>query len=176
MSSRRLLLLVAVVAALAAGGTTIALAVGGGPVPPSKPLAVAVHDALAAPAPAGLTARIEFTNHLIDSSMVQSGNPLLDGATGRLWVAPGHHMRLELQSDRGDTQLVADGTTAWLYDASSDTVFRTDLRQNRDAKSHAADQDAGTPALAEIERAIARLSEHVDVSGAQPSDVAGRAA
>jgi hypothetical protein len=50
ISTRRLGVLLAAIAAAVAGGTAIALAAGGsGPVPPAKPLDVAVHDALAAP-------------------------------------------------------------------------------------------------------------------------------
>jgi hypothetical protein len=81
----RLVALLLAVAAIAAGGTAIALgAVGGGPVPPAKPLARAVHDAIAAPEVNGITARITFTNKLIDSSSLEGGGPLLKGAKGRL--------------------------------------------------------------------------------------------
>jgi hypothetical protein len=81
----RLVALLFAVAAIAAGGTAIDLgAVGGGPVPPAKPLARAVHDAIAAPEVNGITARITFTNKLIDSSSLEGGGPLLKGAKGRL--------------------------------------------------------------------------------------------
>ncbi len=178
ISTRRLLALIAGVVALVAGGTTIALAGGSGPVPPGKPLADAVHDALTGSEPAGITARIEFTNHLIDSSAVQSGNPLLDGATGRLWLGSGHRLRLELQGSRGDTQLVVDGRTASLYDAASNAVYRADLPQGSD-QGAADQQPADThapPALADIQRGIDRLMGHAGVSGAQPGDVGGRPA
>src|SRR4051794_41236732 len=111
-------------AAIVAGGTAIALgAAGGGPVPPAKPLAVAVHDAAAAPEVAGITAKITFTNKLIDSSSLEGGGPLLKGATGRLWLGDGGKLRLELQSDNRDAQIVSDGATAWAYDAGSPTGY-----------------------------------------------------
>ncbi|HEY7953316.1 MAG TPA: hypothetical protein VID70_10025, partial [Solirubrobacteraceae bacterium] len=62
----RLLLLCGLVVAIGIGITAIALAVGGGPTPPPKPLPEAVHDALAAPAVQGVSARIQFTNHLVE--------------------------------------------------------------------------------------------------------------
>ncbi|MEA2429552.1 MAG: hypothetical protein QOI19_25, partial [Thermoleophilaceae bacterium] len=65
LSTRRLLALCLSAIAVAAGGTAIALAGGSGPVPPQKPLARAVHDGLTAPQVQGITARVEFTNHLI---------------------------------------------------------------------------------------------------------------
>ena len=91
----RLVALLVAAAAIVAGGTAIALgAAGGGPVPPAKPLAVAVHDAAAAPEVAGITAKITFTNKLIDSSSLEGGGPLLKGATGRLWLGDGGKLRL----------------------------------------------------------------------------------
>ena len=50
LPTRRLLALLAAVVVIVAGGTAIALGAvgGGGPVPPAKPLASAVHDAVAA--------------------------------------------------------------------------------------------------------------------------------
>ncbi len=54
----RLLLLCGVLVAVGAGATALATALGVGPTPPPKPLADAVHDALTAPAPDGVSARI----------------------------------------------------------------------------------------------------------------------
>src|SRR6476659_4198475 len=111
LPTSRLIALLVAVAAVIAGGTAIATgAVGGGPVPPAKPLANAVHAAVTAPEVNGITAKITFTNKLIDSSSLQGGGPILKGATGRLWLGDGHKLRLELQSDNGDAQIVSDGT------------------------------------------------------------------
>src|SRR5947208_7348184 len=87
ISTRRLLALCLSALAIAAGGTAIAIAAGGsGATPPQKPLARAVHDGLTAPTVQGITARVKFTNHLIDSSGIHGANPLLTGADGRLWL------------------------------------------------------------------------------------------
>ena len=177
LSTRSLVALVAAVAALAAGGAAIAVAAGGGggPVPPPKPLAQAIHDALAAPPVEGITARIEFTNRLFPSGSLlgSAGSALMSGASGRLWLTNDGRGRLELQSDAGDVQVVWNGTAVTVYDASSNTVYRATLpaKQGQETETqHAA------PAVADIESFLSKLAEHADVSAAQPTDVAGQAA
>ncbi len=129
----RLLLLCGVVVAVGIGATALALAVGTGPTPPPKPLADAVHDALSAPKVDGVSARIQFTNHLLEGANLANGggeagqissSPLLTGASGRLWIGSNGQARLELQSEQGDTQILWDGKTAELYDASTNTLYR----------------------------------------------------
>ncbi|MEA2135819.1 MAG: hypothetical protein QOC68_3728 [Solirubrobacteraceae bacterium] len=171
----RLIALLVAVAAIAAGGTAIALgAVGGGPVPPAKPLARAVHDAAAAPDVNGITARITFTNKLIDSSSLQGGGPLLKGAKGRLWLGDGKKLRLELQTDNGDAQIVSDGVNAWVYDSGSHTVYRGKLPQ--DKQPAAGKTDGKIPTLAEVQKSISELAKTADLSRATPGNVAGRPA
>lgn len=170
----RLVALLVAVAAIAAGGTAIALgAVGGGPAPPAKPLARAVHEAITAPDVNGITARITFTNKLIDSSSLEGGGPLLKGAKGRLWLGDGHKLRLELQTDNGDAQIVSDGTSAWVYDPSSNTVYQAKLPQDKSSGDATKDK---APTLAEIQKSIDELMQSADLSGANPSNVAGRPA
>src|SRR5262249_22027543 len=140
---------------LAAGGAAIAVAArGGGPTPPPKPLAQAIHDALAAPEPAGITARIAFTNHLFPSGAVlgQGGSALLSGADGRLWMTNDGRGRLELQSDAGDVQVVWNPTKVTIYDASSNTVYTLTPPTPEAAKSAAA------PTLAHISDLLSRLA------------------
>src|SRR4051812_20981163 len=169
-----LLALITAVVVVIAGGAAIALAAtGGGPVPPAKPLARAVHDAVTAPEVDGITAKISFTNNLIDSAGLEGGGPLLTGATGRLWLGDGHRLRLELQSDKGDAQIVSDGTTAWVYDSGSHTVYRAKLPREKAAKRAGHDTP---PSVAEIRRRIGELARTADLSRARPSDVAGRPA
>jgi outer membrane lipoprotein-sorting protein len=172
----RLLALLAAVVVIAAGGTAIALGAvgGGGPVPPAKPLVRAVHDAVTAPDVNGITARITFTNKLIDSSSLEGGGPLLKGAKGRLWLGDGHKLRLELQTDNGDAQIVSDGVDAWVYDSGSHTVYRGKLPQEQ--QKHAAKADEKPPTLAEVQQRLAELAKTADLSGATPGNVAGRPA
>jgi outer membrane lipoprotein-sorting protein len=174
--TRRLLALCGVVAAILAGGAAaIALAAGGsGPTPPAKPLALAVHDALAAPPVDGVTARITFTNHLIDAASLQGSNPILSGAKGRLW-ASGDKLRLELQASdagggAGDAQVLVDGDKLSVIEPSSNTVYRATLPHDQQTKQEA------VPSLARVQDLLSHLAEHATLSGAQPSDVAGRPA
>jgi outer membrane lipoprotein-sorting protein len=179
LPTSRLIALIAAVLALLGGGTAIAVAAlgGGGPVPPAKPLAQALHDAAAGPAVAGVTARITFTNHLIDSSSLPGGgaNPLLSGATGRLWAAADGRLRLELQSDSGDAQVLSDGKTLTIFDGTSNSVYKITLPQDRGGAKDD-NKTSGPPSVAKIQDFLNRVAESADLSGAKPSDVAGRAA
>ncbi len=178
ISTRRLLAICAVTVAAAIGVTAAAMAMtGGGPKPQPKPLANAVHDALSAPAVPGVSARIEFTNHLVDASSIQGTDPLLAGAGGRLWVSPdgGGKLRLELQSEAGgggDTQVLVSENHFQIYDGGSETVYEGTLPEEdgKDSGSH----EHGVPPLGQIEAKIGEVEEHAELSGATPSDVAGQ--
>ena len=170
MSTHRLLALIAGTVLAIIGGTAIALAAtGGGPVPRPKPLDTAVHDALAGRDPGGLTARVQLTNHLLGSAGIEGTTPLLNGASGRLWLTKGH-LRLELQSEQGDSQVVVDKDSFWVYDVSSNTVYRGQL------DAHAKVGRQRTPSLTDVRDAIAEVGHHAALSGARPTDVAGQPA
>ena len=120
---------------VAAGGTAIAIAAAGnGPVPPPASLAAAIHQALGARPANGVSAQVSFTNNLVDSSLVQSSDPLITGASGRLWASEGH-LRLELQSDNGDAQIVVDNGSFWIYDPTSNTVYEGSLAGERQQRA-----------------------------------------
>ncbi len=183
----RLLLACALVVALGAGAAAIAAALGTGPTPPPKPLANAVHDALAAPPPAGVSARIQLTNHLVEGASLasQSGDggpsktsPLLAGASGRLWIGSTGKLRLELQSASGDTQVYYDGQTVSVYDSSSNSLYRMQLPPGSgvDTRTPGAAAEHKLPTVEEIQKTITDLMGHANLSGATPSDVAGRPA
>jgi outer membrane lipoprotein-sorting protein len=133
----RLLLLCGVLVGVGVSATALATALGTGPTPPPKPLADAIHDALTAGAGGnqiqGVSAQIQLTNHLLEGANLASGDgeasqltssPLLSGASGRLWVSKDGHARLELQSEKGDTQIYYDGHTVSIYDAATNTLYR----------------------------------------------------
>lgn len=173
LSTRGLVALAAVVALLAVGGTAIAMATGGsGPVPASKPLPSAIHEGLAASRPAGITARIRFTNGLFPNGALlgQVGSALMSGASGRLWMRDDGRGRLELQSNAGDVQIVWKQGQATVYDASSNTVYRIALPAGQPQARHAA------PGVAGIGAFLAQLTKHANVSSAKPSNVGGRPA
>jgi outer membrane lipoprotein-sorting protein len=174
--TRRLVAVCVALVAVAATGTTIALAAGGGgPVPPAKPLPEAIHGALAAPSVSGVRADITFTNHLVDAASLPGSDPLLAGAHGRLWIGSDHLVRLELQSDQGDAQVVSDGKTVSVYDASQHTVYRAKVPAKADGSSTAAKAEA-PPSMAQIESKLAEITQHATLSGADPTNVAGQPA
>jgi len=176
ISTRRLLagLLGVVVAGLASTAIAIAAA-GTGPVPPPASLADAIHTAMQGKSVAGVSANITFTNNLFASSSIESSDPLLTGASGRLWASDGH-LRLELQSDNGDAQLVVNKTSYWIYDPSSQTVYEGTLPQQQDSTSSSSSSSETLPTVAQIQQSLDRLGTHVGVSGATPTDVGGQPA
>ncbi|MFI4985679.1 MAG: outer membrane lipoprotein carrier protein LolA [Solirubrobacterales bacterium] len=192
LSLSRLLLLCGVVVAVGVSATALASAVGSGPTPPLKPLALAVHDALRSPSVEGLSATVKLTDHLLEGANLASGDgeasqlsssPLLSGASGRLWIAKDGRVRLELQSEKGDTQILYDGHTVSLYDGSTNTLYRYTIPAHAGGASAADGSGGGTaadhhepPTVAKIEEAISHLQRHANVSGATPTDVAGQAA
>lgn len=199
----RLLLLCGVVVTVGIGATALAMALGAGPTPPPKPLADAVHAALTAPKVSGVSARIQLTDHLLEgANLASSGgaagklasDPLITGASGRLWIGSEGHARLELQSEEGDTQILYDGHSLSLYNAATNTLYRYTPPAGSSGDSSgsgwapggagSSGQGANTsgavqgqvPSVAEIEEAITHAGKHLDVSGATPADVAGQAA
>jgi outer membrane lipoprotein-sorting protein len=180
----RLLLLCGLVVVVGVSATALALALGSGPKPPAKPLAQAVHDALAAPQVEGVSASITLTNHLLEGASLASGSaqggelassPLLSGASGRLWIAKDGRARLELQAEKGDTQVIYDGHTISLYDAASNTLYRYTPPASKQGETPV-HHSGEVPTVAKIEEAISNLERHATLSEATPSDVAGQPA
>jgi len=178
----RLLLLCGLVVAIGVSATALASAVGSGPTPPPKALPQAVHDALAAPPVEGVTASVKLSNHLLEGSNLASGSgeasqlsasPLLSGGSGRLWIAKNGRVRMELQAEKGDTQVLYDGHTLTVYDASSNTLYRYKVPASEGGKP-SGHETHEVPSVAKIEEAISELTKNATVSGAAPTDVAGQ--
>jgi outer membrane lipoprotein-sorting protein len=181
----RLLLLCVLVVAIGVSATAIAFAVSSGPTPPPKPLAQAIHDALGGGQLEGASANITLTDNLLEGASLASGghsgeltsNPLVTGGSGRLWVAKDGRVRLELQSQQGDTQILYDGHTISIYDAATNTEYRYTPKDEGSSSSTTPDSGSHeVPSVAKIEEAIAHLSKHADVSGATATDVGGQPA
>jgi len=193
VSLTRLLVGCAVTVVSGAFLAAIALALGGGPTPPQKPLARAIHDALSGPAIEGFSAEVTLTDHLLDGAQLASGSgggggggggegglassPLLNGGSGRLWVSADGRLRLELQAEKGDTQVLYDGSTLRVYDASTNTLYRLKLPARESPAGGAQPHDAHQPpSVGQIEEGIAKLERRHVVSGATPTDVGGQPA
>ena len=182
LSTRSLVVFAVGVLALAGGGAALAVAAGGGgPTPPPKALDQAIHDALSAGAPDGVTAQITFTNNLFPSGALlgQTGSALMTGASGRLWLTNDGRGRVELQSSAGDVQIVWNTKTITVYDASSNTVYRADLPAAKTGPSDptgSAPETKAPPALAEIDKLLTSIGVHAALSMAQPTNVGGQPA
>jgi len=175
LSTARLLVLLAAVVGVVAGGTAIAVAATGGTgtPPPPQPLASAIHDALTAPTPDGVTASVQFTNNLFPSGALTGvSSPLLAGASGRLWVTNDGRGRIELQSDSGDVQVVWSKTQLSVYDASSNTAYELALPAEPSTPS----QQGSPPSVDQIGTFLARLADYATVSDAVPGVIAGQGA
>jgi outer membrane lipoprotein-sorting protein len=159
------LVLLAAVASAALGG-------GGAP-PPAKPLDQAIHDSLTGPKLDGVTAHVDFTSHLFDGATTDTSSALLKGGSGRLWAAPGK-LRLELQSDNGDAQIVVADGKGFVYDGPSGTAY-TFAAGGGDTQRHQA-SDGAVPTLAQIQKKIANAEQHVSIAGPQPEVVGGQPA
>jgi outer membrane lipoprotein-sorting protein len=170
-----MVLLAAVGVALVAGVAIALAASNGGSPPPPEPLATALHDAATAPAPAGITATVKFTNNLLPTSALpgQAGvSALLTGASGRLWLTNDGRGRLELQSDAGDVQVVWNDKTLTVYDASSNTVYKLALP----AHSGSTTGTHAPPTIDQIAKALADAGAYWAIGAAVPTTVGGQPA
>ena len=127
------------------------------------------------PAVDGVTARITLHEpaHRLRRAC-RARDPLLSGATGRLWAGAGGRLRLELQSDSGDAQIVSDGKTVTVYDADAEHGLpRARCPPTRTGAGRPGRRRRRSPT---IQDELAELAEHWPTSPARtPSDVAGRA-
>ena len=97
--------------------------------PPPTTLQELTLRELSGPGPAGVTARFRYVDSLVpttnlvpDATSGGSPLPLVSGAEGRLWYANGR-LRMEFQTDQGDTQLLLTGNRALVYDAADGTAY-----------------------------------------------------
>ncbi|MBV8397033.1 MAG: hypothetical protein JO064_12355 [Actinobacteria bacterium] len=175
LPTRRLLLLLGV--SVVVLGTVAAIAVGAirdaGSPPAPQPLANAIHDAVTATKPDGITARVHFTNNLLPTGALTGnvGSALLSGADGRLWITNDGRGRIELQSDAGDVQIVWSPTELSVYDASSNTDYTLALPHDSSGTTQPA-----APTVPTIDDFLTKLAQHVGLSDAVPGVVAGQGA
>jgi outer membrane lipoprotein-sorting protein len=187
----RLLLVCAIAIGIGISATALASAVGSSAKPRAKPLAEAVHDALSGAGGnsiQGVSANITLTNHLLEGANLASGNgqagglassPLVKGASGRLWIAKDGHVRLELQAEKGDTEIYYDGKSVTMYDTASNTLYRytlpADTQKDTSTQPDTSTHPHEIPSVTKIEEAISHLKKNANVE-ATPADVAGQPA
>jgi outer membrane lipoprotein-sorting protein len=177
-TGRLLATIVGLIVAIGAGTAIAVAATTSTPVPKAEPLADAAHGALSASPVKGISARITFTNGLISSDDFTGGDsdPILQGATGRLWLGD-NRLRLELQGANGDAQVIVNGRSFMVSDPASSTVYEGTLPADMSSSSSQSSTDQGVPSIAEIQSDITKLMQRVTLAGANtadPGDVAGR--
>lgn len=156
--------------------TAFAVTRSGAPTPPKRSLAAAVHVALSGRPVAGVSAQFAIDEHLLSGSSSAISVSPLAGATGSVW-AGGGRVRVEIHSQRGTTEIAYDGHQVTLYDPSHHVAYvlpiaRPEARPGGEAK---ADHPA-VPTIVAIDRALGRLGRQAVLSGAIPSNIAGREA
>ena len=152
--------------------TAMALTASHGKVPPSKPLAVALHDAATAP-PTGVTARFAVHQHLIPGSSTLLSTGPLAGATGTVWAADGK-VRLSIHSALGSTQLAYDGRSLTFYNPKNHSAYRLALPSHERGKASATGH--APPSVGDIGKLLAGVGNDAVLSGAIPGNIAGRPA
>jgi outer membrane lipoprotein-sorting protein len=169
-STPRLLMILAATVALALSAGFAQAALDGSGKPDPKPLDRAILDAVNAPAVDGVSARVTFTNGLLPAGSLPDGavSPLAEGAEGRLWLANDGRMRLELQSEAGDAQIVAGEDRVTIYDSSSKTAYVLPVARKE------AEHEDEPATLADVRRGLDRLATAWSLSGAQPTTTADR--
>jgi len=170
ISSRRLIAGIGGVVVLGVAGVGVGSALTGANPPAPQPLADALHQAATGTKPTGITADVTFTNNLLSSSGITGTDPLMSGASGRLWMDANGNLRIELQTTGGglDSQIMANDTSVTVFDGSQNTVYKIALP----AKSTTTTTQTGTiPTVDQIQSKLDELAAHLNVSGAIPGTV-----
>jgi len=168
ISSRRLIAGIGGVAVLAVAGVGVGSALTGANPPAAQPLADALHQAAAGTKPTGITADVTFTNNLLTSSGLTGGDPLMSGASGRLWMDSSGDLRIELQTTGGglDSQIMVNDTSITVFDGSQNTIYKIALpAKSSTGTTH---QSGSIPTVDQIQSRLDELSTHLDISGAIP--------
>ncbi len=168
ISSRRLIAGIGGVVVLGVAGVGVGSALTGANPPAPQPLADALHQAATGAKPTGITADVTFTNNLLSSSGITGTDPLMSGASGRLWMNANGDVRIELQTTGGglDSQIVANDTSVTVFDGSQNTVYKIALPAK---SSTTTTHRTGTiPTVEQIQSKLNEIAGHLNVSGAIP--------
>ena len=119
------------------GGSLISVAQASPGLPPRTPaqLLVQVGDSVTPP----LTGTVVETTSLGLPALPNAADPtsiasLLTGShTIRVWYAGPRHFRLAVPEPLSETDVIADGSTAWLWDSTANTVTEYTLPAHQSA-------------------------------------------
>jgi hypothetical protein len=154
--------------------TAYAVTRSGPPKPPKRSLASAVQSALSHHQVAGVSAHFAIDQHLLAGASTTISASPISGATGTVFVGGGH-VRLNVKSQLGTTELGFDGHQVTLYDKKHHVAYILPIPHHTSEGADTAHAHA-VPTIAAIQKAIARLGHVAIVSGAIPSNVAHRKA
>jgi outer membrane lipoprotein-sorting protein len=170
LPTAKLLLLCASVVAFALAVVAVAGAVGSDPKPPPQAqLADALHTAATAPPVDGVTADIQFTNHLVGLNGLHGVSPYIAGASGRLWWSKDGHFRIELRGQNAnDSNLVVNGKDFWAYDGGSNTVYRGTLPADKKGAASEPRAKHAVPTVADIQKKLDEIMKHATIAGPDP--------
>jgi outer membrane lipoprotein-sorting protein len=175
ISSRRLIAGIGGVVVLAVAGVSVGSALQGANPPAPQPLADALHQAAVGAKPTGITADVTFTNNLLSSAGLPGGDPLMSGASGRMWISAAGDLRIELQSSGGgspDSQILATKSEITVYDGTQNTVYKIALPASSSTPKTTTPSN-GIPTVAAIQSKLNELAAHLNVSGAIPGAAGG---
>jgi hypothetical protein len=154
--------------------TAYAMTRGGAAKPPKRSLASAVHRALTQAPVTGVSAQFSVDQHLLSGTSTALQTSPLAGATGSVWFGGGH-MRLVVKSQLGTSTVAFDGRRVTLYQKKERTAYVLRVAHHASDQADAAATHS-VPTIADITHALARASRFAVISGAIPSNVAGREA
>jgi outer membrane lipoprotein-sorting protein len=187
MQRKKVVIIVAAVVVVAAlmAGMAVARAQGGSDLPSLTPAELLAKVAESAPKTTTVSGDVAWTNDLlgpIGMLLAPAGGPgissLLQSGSGRMWL-DGSKVRLESQSPQGDTALVTDGTSLWVYSSQAGTATEYALPAKPEAHPATGDSAASPAAGADlpqrIQGFIAALAPDATLAVDQV-EVAGRAA
>lgn len=180
-SARTLAVTALALTGLLAGGAVIATgAASSGSKPVPKPLANAIAGSLGSKTQfEGVSARVTFTNTLLDSSGITgAADPLAGGGSGRLWADADGRVRVELQSDGGggDVQMMIASDMVWLSHGASGMAWKATIPAEGTDSYREPKAKQWPPTVAAVARAIRQLSGDARISKARPDNVGGRPA
>ena len=169
ISSRRLIAGIGGVVVLVGVGVGVGSAVTGANPPAPQPLADALHQAATGAKPTGITADVTFTNNLLGSAGLTGTDPLMSGASGRLWMDANGDLRIELQTTGGgiDSQIVVNDTSITVFDGTQNTVYKIALPA-KTSTGKATQHTGSIPTVEQIQSRLDTLSTHLNISGAIP--------
>ena len=184
---RRSLLVIVVVAVLAVTGMTVGLrqrAQGESRLATITPAQLLANVAQHAGDGTPLSGHLNWENDVLGMSMLSLAgqgrgdlSAFLSNGSGRLWVDDGR-FRFDIRGIAGDTTIVGDTTTVWVYTYASNTATQYALRGGSDATgpdtAPPSAQTGTTNPLAAIDSFIQKLAPDATLAVAGQVSVAGQ--